>query len=240
MNIPALQVDNLFKTYGKKTILGGISFSVYPGEIVGFLGPNGAGKTTTLEILVGLRKKTAGTIELFGSSVTYPLEDALKSRIGISFQASGVYEDLTVWETLQLFAALYTEHTDLDELLAAVSLQEEKKKRVKYLSGGQKQRLVFAISIINNPDIVFLDEPTVGLDPRNRREIWKLILQLKEEKKAVILTSHYMDEIEALADRIIFLHHGKIQVNGTVDDVKKLLGNEVESLEDAIIELENQ
>lgn len=235
-----ISVRGLQKNYGKTSVLGGIDFDVHAGEILGFLGPNGAGKTTTLEILVGLRDADGGEVRLFGERSRYPLRGDVKARIGMSFQASGLYEDLTVRETLTLFGNMYDAHTDVEELAASVALTDQLKKRVRHLSGGQKQRLVFAISIVNDPDIIFLDEPTVGLDPKNRRDVWELIRQLKKKGKTIILTSHYMDEIEALADRILFLHNGSIQAEGTVQEVKHLFGSGVQTLEDAIIQLEQQ
>lgn len=235
-----ISVRGLQKKYGQTAVLAGIDFDVHAGEILGFLGPNGAGKTTTLEILVGLRDADGGEVRLFGEPSHYPLPGEVKARIGMSFQASGLYEELTVHETLTLFGNMYDVHTAVKNLAASVSLTDQLNKRVKHLSGGQKQRLVFAISIVNDPDIIFLDEPTVGLDPKNRRDVWELIRQLKKKGKTIILTSHYMDEIEALADRILFLHKGSIQAQGTVQEVKELFGSGVQTLEDAIIQLEQQ
>lgn len=236
----AIRVENLRKEYGKTTVLDGIDFEVRQGEVLGFLGPNGAGKTTTLEILVGIIHASSGNISFFGEPVTYPLSDEIKSRIGMSFQAGGLYDDLTVRETLNVFASLYDTAANIDECIKAVDLTKQTKKKVRHLSGGQQQRLVFAMSIINDPDVIFLDEPTVGLDPKNRHDIWGLIRRMQEEGKTIILTSHYMDEIEELADRILFLHNGKIRVQGTIAQVQRAIGKEGESLEDTIIQLDTR
>lgn len=235
-----IEVKSLRKVYDHKAVLDGIDFQVRAGEILGFLGPNGAGKTTTLEILVGIRKATSGSVSFFGEEVRYPLSDNIKSRIGMSFQASGLYDDLSVRETLTLFASLYDSAQPVDDVIAGVDLTEQAKKKVRHLSGGQKQRLVFAMSIINNPDIIFLDEPTVGLDPKNRHDIWALIRSMQEQGKTIILTSHYMDEIEELANRIVFLHNGNIQAQGTIEEVQAAVGTQGQSLEETIIELDSR
>ncbi len=234
-----LSVNNLTKHYKQASVLRGVQFQVQVGEVVGLLGPNGAGKTTTLETIVGLTPADSGEITWFGQSVTWPLPVEIKNRIGVSFQASGLYADLTVAESIHLFSTLYPRHLPLQTVLNYVGLDQQADKRIKHLSGGQKQRVVLALSIINDPDVILLDEPTVGLDPANRRQLWDLIRQLKAESKTIILTSHYMDEIEQLCDRILFLNHGTIIADGTVEEIKQRLGAaQTSSLEDIIIELE--
>ena len=210
----AVKVKNLVKKYEDVTAVDNISFEVYEGEIFGILGPNGAGKTTTLEIAETLRKPTSGQIEVDGLDI---LKNAweVKSRIGVQLQASGFYPDLTLVELLKMFASLYQVEIDPDSILKKFSLEDKKKSYFQKLSGGQKQRFSLATTLINNPKIVFLDEPTTGLDPQGRANLWQEIKNIHKEGKTVIITTHYMEEAEKLCDRLAIMDHGKIIKIGT-------------------------
>jgi len=207
MNI--ISIDNLVKKYGDFTAVSGLSFTVEKGEIFGLLGPNGAGKTTTLEIMETLRKKTSGSVVIDGINLdTHPNE--IKKIIGVQLQAAGFYPNLNLKELIDLFAGLYNMPVKPAELLRRVQLEDKAKSRYKELSGGQKQRFSIATTIINHPKIIFLDEPTTGLDPQARHNLWDLIRQLKNDGTTVVLTTHYMDEAEALCDRIAIVDAGKM------------------------------
>lgn len=238
-------VRDLVKKYGNFTAVSGLSFTVEAGEIFGLLGPNGAGKTTTLEIMETLRKKTSGTVIVDGIDLdTHP--DHIKSIIGVQLQAAGFYPNLNLKELIELFAGLYNIRVNPYELLRSVNLEEKAKSKFKELSGGQKQRFSIATTIINRPKIVFLDEPTTGLDPQARRNLWELIRKLKSDGTTVMLTTHYMDEAEELCDRIAIVDSGKIISLNTpgqmIDEliasgfVKKKKSREA-NLEDVFIEL---
>lgn len=204
-----ISVKNLSKNYGDFKAVNDISFDVYEGEIFGLLGPNGAGKSTTLEIIETLRSKTGGQVVVDG----YDLDkqpDAIKKIIGVQLQSSGFYPNLTLLELINLFAGLYNKKVDAMELLKKVNLQDKAKNKSKELSGGQKQRFSIATTLINQPKIIFLDEPTTGLDPQARRNLWELIKEIRDLGATVILTTHYMDEAEQLCDRIAILDEGKI------------------------------
>ncbi|KAF2962472.1 ABC transporter ATP-binding protein [Fervidobacterium sp. 2310opik-2] len=208
-----LKVSNLKKYYPGVKAVDGVSFELFPGEIISILGPNGAGKTTTIEIIEGLRVKDEGEIIYFGKY--NEINDKIKDRIGVCFQENFYFEELTVVEILKLFSSLYTKYLPLDEILNIFELNEKKKTRVKHLSGGQKQRLAVALAFVNDPDIVFLDEPTVGLDPHARRHLWDIILKFKSRGKSIILTTHYMDEAQILSDRVYIMDYGRIIAAGT-------------------------
>ncbi len=204
-----ISVKNLTKNYGDFKAVKDISFDVYEGEIFGLLGPNGAGKSTTLEIIETLRSKTGGQVLVDG----YDLDkepDAIKKIIGVQLQSSGFYPNLTLLELIKLFAGLYNKKIDAMELLKKVNLQDKAKNKSKELSGGQKQRFSIATTLINQPKIIFLDEPTTGLDPQARRNLWELIKEIRNVGATVILTTHYMDEAEQLCDRIAILDEGRI------------------------------
>ncbi len=205
-----IEVKDLVKKYGTFTAVDGISFAVEQGETFGILGPNGAGKTTTLEMIEGLKRPTSGTIMLGGYDVNKET-DAVKAIIGVQLQASTFFEGLNLTELIQLFAGLYDRH-DVDpmQLLEEVELTDKAKSQVKELSGGQKQRFSIAVGLVNDPQVLFLDEPTTGLDPQARRHLWELVKQIKAKGKTVILTTHYMDEAEVLCDRIAIMDAGKI------------------------------
>jgi ABC-2 type transport system ATP-binding protein len=206
---PIITVQNLYKSYGSFEAVKGISFEVYQGEIFGLLGPNGAGKSTTLEIIETLRPKTSGEIWVNGVNLdTHPEE--IKKFIGVQLQTSGFYPNLNLTELIQLFVGLYQTKVDPIELLKKVNLEDKAKSKYKELSGGQKQRFSIATTLINQPKIIFLDEPTTGLDPQARRNLWDLIKEIRDAGTTVIITTHYMDEAEILCDRVAIVDSGKI------------------------------
>lgn len=206
---PIISVKNLVKNYGSFTAVDQISFEVFEGEIFGLLGPNGAGKTTTLEILETLRDKTSGEVIVDGFSVDRD-PGSIKKRIGVQLQAAGYYPNLNLTELIELFSGLYGIEVSPLEMLGKVSLVDKAKARYKELSGGQKQRFSIATTLINNPRIVFLDEPTTGLDPQARRSLWDLIRSIRNAGTTVVITTHYMDEAEVLCDRVAFVDSGKV------------------------------
>jgi len=231
--LKAVEVFNLVKFYGKLKALDGISFDVNYGEIFALLGPNGAGKTTTLEILQGLKKATEGKAKVLGYSLDKKdLKDLLK-RIGVLPQEFSCLDNLTVKENISFFAKLYDKHLNLEELLDFLDLKEKKDFLFKNLSGGLKRRVGLAISLVNDPELLFLDEPTTGLDPHIRREVWSLIKKLKERGKTTILTTHYMEEAESLADRIAIINQGKIIALGELKELLKIY--KVENLEEVFL-----
>lgn len=204
-----ISVKNLKKNYGTFEAVKGISFDVYAGEIFGLLGPNGAGKSTTLEIIETLRDKTSGEVMVSGMDLDKE-PDNIKKIIGVQLQSSGFYPGLTLVELIDLFAGLYNRKVVPMDLLKLVNLEDKAKNKYKELSGGQKQRFSIATTLINQPKIVFLDEPTTGLDPQARRNLWELIKDIRSKGATVIITTHYMDEAEQLCDRIAILDEGKI------------------------------
>lgn len=211
-----IQVKNLVKNYGNFEAVKGVSFDVYEGEIFGLLGPNGAGKSTTLEIIETLRDKTGGEVIVDGLNLDKePLE--IKKIIGVQLQSSGYYPGLNLIELIDLFCGLYNRTVKPMELLEMVNLKEKAKAKFKELSGGQKQRFSVATTLINQPRIIFLDEPTTGLDPQARRSLWELIKNIRNRGTTVIITTHYMDEAEVLCDRIAIIDSGKIIALDTPD-----------------------
>jgi ABC-2 type transport system ATP-binding protein len=209
MNEQIIQVKELRKSYGDFEAVKGINFEVYKGEIFGLLGPNGAGKSTTLEIIETLRQKSGGTVIVDGMDLdTQP--EAIKKIIGVQLQTAGFYPNLNLTELIRLFVGLYQMEIDPMELLAKVNLEDKAKAKFKELSGGQKQRFSIATTLINQPKIIFLDEPTTGLDPQARRNLWDLILEIRNNGTTVIITTHYMDEAEVLCDRVAIIDSGKI------------------------------
>jgi len=209
MPTPIITVKNLVKKYGNFTAVNGISFEVNPGEIFGLLGPNGAGKSTTLEIIETLREKTSGEIWVNGFNIDSAPE-AIKKIIGVQLQTAGFYPSLTLTELIELFIGLYQTSIDPLELLKKVNLTDKANAKFKQLSGGQKQRFSIATTLINKPTIVFLDEPTTGLDPQARRNLWDLIKEIRDNGTTVIITTHYMDEAEVLCDRVAIIVSGEI------------------------------
>lgn len=213
---PIIQVQNLVKRYGNFEAVKGISFDVRAGEIFGLLGPNGAGKSTTLEIIETLREKTEGKITVDGMDLDdYPNE--IKKIIGVQLQTSGYYPGLNLTQLIGLFAGLYNRKVDPLQLLDSVNLRDKAKALYKQLSGGQKQRFSIATTLINQPKIIFLDEPTTGLDPQARRNLWDLVLDIRAKGTTVIITTHYMDEAEFLCDRVAIIDSGKIIALSTPD-----------------------
>ncbi len=204
-----ISVNDLHKSYGDFKAVQGISFEVFEGEIFGLLGPNGAGKSTTLEIIETLREKTSGAILVDGIDLDKSPE-AIKKIIGVQLQSSGFYPNLNLIELIHLFVGLYQNQVDAIELLKKVNLEDKAKAKYKELSGGQKQRFSIATTLINNPKIIFLDEPTTGLDPQARRNLWELIKEIRDNGTTVIITTHYMDEAEILCDRVAIVDSGKI------------------------------
>ncbi len=204
-----ISVKDLHKKYGEFHAVKGISFEVMEGEIFGLLGPNGAGKSTTLEIIETLRQKTSGEIIVDGLNLDQSPNE-IKKIIGVQLQTSGFYPSLTLTELLHLFAGLYNEEVDPMALLDMVNLRDKAKSKYKEMSGGQKQRFSIATTLINHPKIIFLDEPTTGLDPQARRNLWDLIRDIRSKGTTIIITTHYMDEAEVLCDRVAIIDSGKI------------------------------
>jgi ABC-2 type transport system ATP-binding protein len=209
----AIDVNDLSKAYGAHVAVRGLSFSVRRGEVFGLLGPNGAGKTTTVEILEGHRTRDGGAVRVLGFD---PGERAaeLRSRVGIVLQSCGTYPHLTVRETVAHWAALYPAPRDVDATIALAGLDEAADRRARTLSGGQKRRLDFALALIGDPELIFLDEPTTGFDPAARRAAWDVVRSLRELGKTVLLTTHYLDEAQALADRVAIVKDGAILAEG--------------------------
>lgn len=211
----AIQVKGLTKSYGSTRAVQDISFAVEKGEIFGMIGPNGAGKTTTIEILEGLRKRDSGEVKVLGLDPGKESERLkLNKKIGVQFQATSIQELMKVKEALSLFASFYDAETDIDEIVRKLHLEEKLNTYFKNLSGGWKQRLTLALSLIHRPDIVFLDEPSMGLDPQARREMWDVIYSLRETGTTILVTTHYMEEAEKLCDRIAMIYEGQIRALG--------------------------
>ncbi|HEY9259646.1 ABC transporter ATP-binding protein [Chitinophaga sp.] len=204
-----IEVNNLVKKYGEFTAVKGISFEVYEGEIFGLLGPNGAGKSTTLEIIETLRDKTEGKVTVGGYDLDKDPND-IKKIIGVQLQSSGYYPGLNLIELIEMFGGLYNQPVSPMKLLGMFNLEDKAKAKYKELSGGQKQRFSIATTLINKPQIIFLDEPTTGLDPQARRNLWDLILQVRSQGTTVVITTHYMDEAEFLCDRCAIVDSGRI------------------------------
>jgi ABC-2 type transport system ATP-binding protein len=218
MDKKIITVQNLVKNYGNFEAVKGISFDVYEGEIFGLLGPNGAGKSTTLEIIETLREKTSGHIMVDGFDLDKQPNE-IKKIIGVQLQTSGFYPGLNLLELIDLFSGLYNRKVDALALLNSVDLADKAKSKVKELSGGQKQRFSIATTLINQPRIVFLDEPTTGLDPQARRNLWDLVKGIRKEGATVIITTHYMDEAEYLCDRVAIVDSGRIVAMASPDQL---------------------
>jgi ABC-2 type transport system ATP-binding protein len=205
----AIEVTNLRKVYGSLVAVNDISFTVNEGEVFGILGPNGAGKTTTIECIEGLREPDGGEIRVLGQ-LRRGEANGIKERIGIQLQTTGLYPLLTVSELLKLFGTFFSKSLPVDELVRLVSLEDKRNTRSKDLSGGQLQRLSLALALVNDPELIFLDEPTTGLDPQSRRQIWNIVEDLQRKGKTIVLTTHYMEEAQTLCDRIAVMDGGKI------------------------------
>jgi ABC-2 type transport system ATP-binding protein len=226
--IPAIRCTNLFKRYDSRPpveAVRGLDLTVESGECFGLLGPNGAGKTTTIEILEGLSEATSGDVEVLG--MRWGSEDAaIKERMGISLQETRLPEKLLVCETITLFRSFYQRGLEPDEVIRRVSLEEKSKSPVGKLSGGQRQRLAVACALVGDPDLLLLDEPTTGLDPQSRRQLWDLIRAFRADGRTILITTHYMDEAERLCDRVAVIDHGKVIALGTPRELIAELGGD--------------
>ncbi len=220
-----VQVDGLRKTYGDLVAVDGVCFEVEQGEVFGMVGPNGAGKTTTIECVEGLRKPDGGSITVLGMG---PRQDGyrLRQRIGMQLQEAGLPDRLKVWEAMDLFASFYEKPVPWESLLERFGLAEKRKSYVGSLSGGQKQRLFIALALLNDPEVVFLDELTTGLDPQARRAMWDMIREIRDHGKTVFLTTHYMEEAEELCDRVAIMDHGRIVALDTPAALIRSIGGE--------------
>ena len=222
---PALRVSGLRKSYGDIVAVDGLDLTVGAGECFGLLGPNGAGKTTTIEICEGLTEPDAGVVEILGQR--WETGDAeLRERLGIQLQDTQLADKLTVDETIRLFRSFYKRGRNVEDVIDVVQLGEKRGARVGKLSGGQKQRLALACAIVGDPDLLFLDEPTTGLDPQSRRQLWDLIVELRASGRSIVLTTHYMDEAERLCDRVAIVDHGKVIALGSPRELIASLGAE--------------
>ena len=221
----AVAVRDLRKSYGHVEAVRGISFEIGTGECFGLLGPNGAGKTTTVEVLEGLLPATAGEVVVLGRRWGED-DHEIRERLGVCLQQTVLPEKLEVGETVSLFRALYREGRDPGEVVGEVGLQEKTRARVGTLSGGQKQRLAVACALVGDPELLFLDEPTTGLDPQSRRQVWDIVKGFKERGRTVVLTTHYMDEAERLCDRIAVVDHGRVIAGGTPRELIRSLGGD--------------
>ncbi len=218
-----LEVENLVKRYGDVEAVRDVSFSVEEGEVFGLLGPNGAGKTTTVEILEGLRDPDGGRVSVCGLDPQRNSQE-LKHEIGAALQSTSLPDKLRVMEALRLFASFYKRRRKLEDLLKRFGLEEKRNAFYSQLSGGQKQRLALAMALVNDPKVLFFDEPTAGLDPQVRREIYDIIEELKRDKKTIVMTTHYIEEAERLCDRVAIIDHGKVIAYGTPRELKARSG----------------
>ena len=234
MNKYCLEVESLKKSFGDLKAVDGISFKVEAGTVFGMLGPNGAGKSTTIEILTGLQKRDQGEIDILGLDIDRD-SDLLKAKLGVQLQSPALYEKLTVKEMAELFGSFYEDPLSANEVIEMVGLKDKINERTENLSGGQRHRLAVALAIIGNGEIIFLDEPTTGLDPQSRRKLWDTINLLKKNGKTVFLTTHYMDEAEKLCDQLLIIDNGRVIAEGSP---KSLLNEHlVENTEDLFLKL---
>ena len=233
---PALRVRNLRKTFKDVVAVDGLDLAVRAGECFGLLGPNGAGKTTTVEICEGLTDANSGEVEVFGRRWATDAK-ALRERIGMQLQETQLSDKLTVLETLTLFRSFFSQGPTPGEVIAHVQLGEKRGVRVGTLSGGQKQRLAIACALVGHPDLLFLDEPTTGLDPQARRQMWELIEGFKEAGRTILLTTHYMEEAERLCDRVAIMDHGKVIALGTPGELVASIGADGATLEDVFVKI---
>ncbi len=225
MPTAALRVSDLKKSYKDVVAVNGLDLEVHPGECFGLLGPNGAGKTTTIEICEGLTEPDSGVVEVLGMQWATKAPE-LRQRLGIQLQETQLSDKLTVLETAQLFRSFFREGPTAEDAISLVQLQEKRDARVGNLSGGQKQRLALACALVGNPDLLFLDEPTTGLDPQARRQLWDLITQFKKDGRTIVLTTHYMDEAQQLCERVAIVDHGKAIARGTPRELVASIGVE--------------
>lgn len=216
--MPAIEVEDLYKSYGTFNAVRGVSFTVQEGEVFALLGPNGAGKTTTLEILEGHRRRSGGTVSVLGVDPEIGGR-ALRERIGIVLQSAGIDAELSVREAVSLYAGMYPRSLPVGDVIALVGLQDKRGARVKTLSGGQRRRLDLALALAGDPDLIFLDEPTTGFDPAARRGAWQLVEDLRGVGRTIVLTSHYMDEVQHLADSAVVLADGRVAAAGRPEEL---------------------
>jgi len=216
--MPAIRIRDLHKSYGQIKAVDGISLTVEEREIFGILGPNGAGKTTTLEIIETLRAPDSGTIDVLGLDVLKDAQ-AIKELIGVQLQTTVFFDQLNVFETIDLFSSFYPKTLPINDLIALADLGDKSHSRVNELSGGQHKRLSIALALVNDPRIIFLDEPTTGLDPQARRRIWEIVENLRDQGKTLVITTHYIEEAEHLCDRVAVMDQGKIVAQGTPDQL---------------------
>jgi len=235
---PAIQVRGLVKRYADVVAVNGVDLEIRSGECFGLLGPNGAGKTTTIEILEGLNRPDAGDVQVLGQHWTGGADRRLRERLGIQLQETKLQEKLSVLETIELFRSFYAKGPTPDEVIRRVALEEKRDAWVVKLSGGQRQRLSLACALVNDPELLFLDEPTTGLDPQSRRQLWDLIETFRGQGGTTLLTTHYMDEAERLCDRVAIMDHGRVIALGTPAELIASLGAEhvVEFLVDGTLE----
>jgi ABC-2 type transport system ATP-binding protein len=226
-----IQVEGLEKSYGSFQAVKGIDFEVHAGEVFGLLGPNGAGKTTTVEILEGLRARSGGRVTVLGYDPEVQTL-ALKDRLGVCLQATNLQEKLQVREAMEVFSSMYTRTADIDQLLKRLQLWEKRDAQFGKLSGGQKQRLALALALLNDPQALFLDEPSAGLDPQARLEIHELVMDLRREQRTILLTTHYIEEAEKLCDRVAIIDEGRIIAMGTPRQIQE------KTLSDSTIEIQ--
>ena len=218
--IPALRLENVSKRFGEKTAVDNLSFQCEPGQIIALLGPNGAGKTTTIEMCEGFQKPDSGTVEVLGLDATTHA-DEIRARIGIMLQGGGAYPGIKVGEMLDLVASYSANPMDPEWLLETVGLTDHRRTSFRQLSGGQQQRLSLACALVNRPELVFLDEPTAGLDTQSRHAVWDLVESMRRDGVTVILTTHLLDEAEALADRVVIIDEGQLVAEGTMAELTK-------------------
>lgn len=230
-----IEINNIEKSYGKVKAVDGISLQVKRGEVLGIIGANGAGKSTTLEIMMGLRKPDTGTVTVLGMDITNS-SDQIKQRIGIQLQQTALYDRIKVKEALELFSSYYEKKRDVNEIIETLGLRPYLNKFVKNLSGGWQQRTSLALALINDPDIIFLDEPTTGLDPQARLELWGCINRYRAEGKTIILSTHYMDEAQKHCDRIAIIKKGKLISCDVPKSLIHSLGNDNATLEDVYLQ----
>src|SRR5262245_50414478 len=223
---PAIQVRGLVKRYADVVAVNGVDLEIRSGECFGLLGPNGAGKTTTIEVLEGLNRPDAGDVTVLGQRWTGGADRALRERLGIQLQETKLQEKVTVLETLELFRSFYRRGPTPEEVMRRVALEEKRDAWVVKLSGGQRQRLSLACALVNDPELLFLDEPTTGLDPQSRRQLWDLIESFRDRGGTTLITTHYMDEAERLCDRVAIMDHGRVIALGTPAELIASLGAE--------------
>jgi ABC-2 type transport system ATP-binding protein len=235
--VPALRVADLRKAYGSVVAVNGLTLEVPAGQCFGLLGPNGAGKTTTIEICEGLTDPDSGTVEVLGRQWTRDA-DALRQRLGIQLQDTQLTDKLSVLETVRLFRSFYAQGPAAEDVIALVQLEEKSSARVVALSGGQKQRLALACALVGDPELLFLDEPTTGLDPQARRQLWDLIESFRRSGKTILLTTHYMDEAERLCDDLAIMDHGRVIAQGSPRGLIESVGDgQAATLEDVFVTL---